>query len=269
VSGATAVLSLVRAAGVRLRVDEVGRLKVVGRPELVPPAILVGLRMHKAEIVALLRADDLGQATNDDSSPPGPDQPCHGCDPPPDPDDPPRNRSPGPTGDAQRRDSVPAHPTEPLGSTVRPGAFPVPKNESSLAAPPDPATAPIGRCRVCGWIAPLSARRMCWPCSPAAPPDTAPAEDPPAQAVDPPPWTDDREWIWRRRIAGPTLLDREPVLRAWLAATPPQPLPRCLAAVELARIAREHGITVEIERLLAASGRAAATPSKPPMTAKS
>ena len=40
--------------------------------------------------------------------------------------------------------------------------------------------------------------------------------------------------------------DREPVLRAWLAAAPPQPLPRRLAAVELARIARNHGITVEI-----------------------
>ena len=62
--------------------------------------------------------------------------------------------------------------------------------------------------------------------------------------------------------------DRESGLRAWLAATPPQPLPRYLA-VELARIARNHGLTVEVERLLAASGRAVATPSKPPMTAKS
>jgi hypothetical protein len=45
----------------------------------------------------------------------------------------------------------------------------------------------------------------------------------------------------------PTLADREPVLRAWLAAAPPQPLPRCLAVVELAHIARHHGIVAEVE----------------------
>jgi hypothetical protein len=66
VSGAAAVLSLARASGVRLRVDEVGRLKVVGRPEMVPFEILVGLRAHKAEIIELLRAGGLGQAANDD-----------------------------------------------------------------------------------------------------------------------------------------------------------------------------------------------------------
>jgi hypothetical protein len=69
----------------------------------------------------------------------------------------------------------------------------------------------------------------------------------PAQPSDGPPWTDDREWIDRWRKAGLTLSDREPVLRAWLAAAPPPPLPRCLAGVELARIARNHAITVEIE----------------------
>ena len=63
-----------------------------------------------------------------------------------------------------------------------------------------------------------------------------------------PPWDDDREWIARWRTAGPTLAEREPVLRAWLAAAPPQPLPRGLPAVELARIARNHGITVEVVR---------------------
>jgi hypothetical protein len=45
----------------------------------------------------------------------------------------------------------------------------------------------------------------------------------------------------------PSLPERKPVVRVWLAAAPPQPLPRRLATVELARIAREHGITVEVE----------------------
>jgi hypothetical protein len=48
--------------------------------------------------------------------------------------------------------------------------------------------------------------------------------------------------------AGPTLAERKPVLEAWLAAAPPPPLPRRLAALELARIARNHAIMVEIER---------------------
>jgi hypothetical protein len=61
-----------------------------------------------------------------------------------------------------------------------------------------------------------------------------------------PPWDDDREWIYRWRTAGPTLADREHVVRAWLAAAPPEPLPRGLPAVELARIARNHGIVVEV-----------------------
>jgi hypothetical protein len=38
------------------------------------------------------------------------------------------------------------------------------------------------------------------------------------------------------------------VLRAWLAAVPPGPLPRRLAALELRRIAAQHGIEVEIEQ---------------------
>jgi hypothetical protein len=71
-------------------------------------------------------------------------------------------------------------------------------------------------------------------------PVTVPAEDHP-------PWTDDRAWIARWRQVGPTLPEREPVVRAWLAAAPPQPLSRRLAAIELARIAREHGIVVEVE----------------------
>jgi hypothetical protein len=61
-----------------------------------------------------------------------------------------------------------------------------------------------------------------------------------------PPWIDDRAWIARWRDAGPTLAERKPVLEAWLATAPPQPLPRWLAALELARIARNHGIKVEV-----------------------
>jgi hypothetical protein len=242
VSGAAAVLSLVRAAGVRLRVDEVGRLKVAGRPEMVPPELLAGLRAHKAEIVELLRAGDIDQAANDDGSPPGPDQPCHGGAPPHEPDDLPRNGSSGPPEDALAHDSAPTR-GEPPGPAARSRGFLAPEDEG----PPDPATAPIGKCRSCGWMTPLGTRRTCWSCSSAESPATVEVADPPVQEpADHPPWTDDREWIRRWRTAGPTLTEREPVLRAWIAAAPPQPLPRCYAAVELVRIARNHGITVEI-----------------------
>jgi hypothetical protein len=61
-----------------------------------------------------------------------------------------------------------------------------------------------------------------------------------------PPWTDDRAWLSRWIGAGPTLTERLPVLEAWLTVAPPPPLPRRLAAVELARIARNHGIMVEV-----------------------
>jgi hypothetical protein len=89
-------------------------------------------------------------------------------------------------------------------------------------------------------MSPLTVRGTCWPCSPTAPPATAPT-------APPPPWTDDPAWIRQWWTAGATLTNREPVLRAWLAAAPSQPLPRCLAAVELARIARNHGLVVEVE----------------------
>jgi hypothetical protein len=61
-----------------------------------------------------------------------------------------------------------------------------------------------------------------------------------------PPWDNDREWIRLWRIAGPTLATREPIVRAWIGAAPEQPLPRCLAALELARVARQHGLTIEV-----------------------
>jgi hypothetical protein len=105
------------------------------------------------------------------------------------------------------------------------------------APPPDPATALIGRCWSCGWITPLNALGTCWPCSPVAPLAPAPVL---------PSWDDDRAWIARWQQAGPTLAERLPVLEAWLALAPPQPLPRQLAALELARIARQHGIAVEV-----------------------
>jgi hypothetical protein len=107
--------------------------------------------------------------------------------------------------------------------------------------PPDPSRAPIGTCRSCGWITPLGASGTCWACtSPDAPPTTLPT-------AAPPPWNNDRAWIdlWRR--AGLTLPERKPALEAWLASAPSQPLPRCLAALELARIARQHGVTVELQ----------------------
>jgi hypothetical protein len=95
----------------------------------------------------------------------------------------------------------------------------------------------------------------------------------PVPAEDHPPWTDDRAWIARWRQAGPALPEREPVVRAWLAAAPSPPLPRTLAALELRRLAREHGLSVavagrsvardeqaEIERLMAAARRVVESP---------
>jgi hypothetical protein len=70
-----------------------------------------------------------------------------------------------------------------------------------------------------------------------------------------PPWHDDREWLRLWRIAGPPLAAREPVVRAWIVAAPEPPLPRCLAALELARIARQHGLTVEVGLQDAPPGR--------------
>jgi hypothetical protein len=61
-----------------------------------------------------------------------------------------------------------------------------------------------------------------------------------------PDWTDDRAWVRSWRDAGPTLAERKSVLEAWLAAAPPQPLPRRLAAIELRRIAAQHGLVVEV-----------------------
>jgi hypothetical protein len=50
--------------------------------------------------------------------------------------------------------------------------------------------------------------------------------------------------LWRD--AGPTLVERRPVLLAWVAAAPPPPLPHRLAALELARVARNYRINVEV-----------------------
>jgi hypothetical protein len=154
--------------------------------------------------------------------------------------------------------AVPSVPTVPTGNRrvgswrgptdppPAPPTAPDPPRRADLPALPDPATAPIGRCRVCGWITPLSARRTCCPCSLAEPPATVLTEDPFAQSDDPPPWTNDRKWIRLWRTAGPALADRKPVVRAWLAMAPSQPLPRTLAAIELARIAAQHGLVVEV-----------------------
>jgi hypothetical protein len=68
----------------------------------------------------------------------------------------------------------------------------------------------------------------------------------PAPEAEPLPWTDDRGWIARWCAAGPTLPAREAAARAWIAAAPAEPLPRCLAAVELRRIAAQHGLRVEV-----------------------
>jgi hypothetical protein len=77
--------------------------------------------------------------------------------------------------------------------------------------------------------------------------EIAPIPEPPSEE-EPLSWLDDKGWLCRWMNAGATLPAREPVIRAWLATAPAEPLPRCLAAVELRRIAAQHGITVEIER---------------------
>jgi hypothetical protein len=58
----------------------------------------------------------------------------------------------------------------------------------------------------------------------------------------------------------PTLADRELVLEAWLAVAPPQLLPRCLEAIEPARVAAQYGIRVEVEARNAASSSLDAPP---------
>ena len=129
----------------------------------------------------------------------------------------------------------------------------------------DLATAP---CPSCGGITFHQAPGAPWRCSvcePAAEPpsagwqfcalpqaaddrtEIAPIPEPPSEE-EPLSWLDDKGWLCRWMNAGATLPAREPVIRAWLATAPAEPLPRCLAAVELRRIAAQHGITVEIER---------------------
>jgi hypothetical protein len=71
-----------------------------------------------------------------------------------------QNGPPARPEDAQERDLVPTRPEEPPHPAACPGGFPVPEDDT----PPDPATAPVGRCRRCGWITPLTARRTCWGC---------------------------------------------------------------------------------------------------------
>ena len=220
-SGAAAVLSLARASGIRLRVDEVGRLKVVGRPEMVPFEILVGLRAHKAEIIELLRAGGLGQAANDD------------------------DEAFEPVGVIVDEAGNPALPCATCGGRSFHQAPGAPWRCSGC----EPPTLPGDAAALAGWSF----------CSlPATPDEDGPpgaagsaqnddsesgrAEREPQRADVPsgaprPPWSDDREWIWRWRKAGPTMAEREPVAKAWIAAAPSQPLPRCLAAIELARIA--------------------------------
>jgi len=82
--------------------------------------------------------------------------------------------------------------------------------------------------------------------------DPAPGQSEAPPTADAPPgappaaWDDDREWIRQWREAGPTLPHRLPVARAWITAAPSPPLPRCLASIEIRRIAAQHGIAVEI-----------------------
>lgn len=54
---AVRALAEATAAGVRLRAKPDGGVRVLERPEDVPPALLADLRAHKAEIAALLRGD--------------------------------------------------------------------------------------------------------------------------------------------------------------------------------------------------------------------
>jgi hypothetical protein len=103
---------------------------------------------------------------------------CSGCEPPTlpsdasalarwsfcalPPEDPEQDAPPAPRGDAPERDPAPTRPDdEPPRPDARPGGFPAPEADE----PPDPRTAPIGKCRRCGWSTPLSGRGMCWRCA--------------------------------------------------------------------------------------------------------
>jgi hypothetical protein len=81
---------------------------------------------------------------------------------PSDPDDPAQDGPPGALQSCLGDDPGSGHAGEGASpADTRPGA--------SLASedngPPDPRTAPIGKCRRCGWVTPLSGRGMCWRCA--------------------------------------------------------------------------------------------------------
>jgi hypothetical protein len=54
---AVGLLDAAAAAGVPLRAERDGTVKVLVRPSQVPPDLLVALRAHKAELAALLAGD--------------------------------------------------------------------------------------------------------------------------------------------------------------------------------------------------------------------
>jgi hypothetical protein len=187
------------AAGVRLTLEG-GTVRMVAAKA--PTAALVtALRRHKAEITELLRTGGLGQAANDDGDPTMPCSTCGGAA---------FHRPPEGRWDCSSC-SPPMLPADAAGMAgwavcnlpvedAPPGAG-SPQNDDSAPARPG---------------APLT------------------AEAPPG--APPPDWSDDRECLRLWRTAGPALTDRLPVAEAWVAAAPPQPLPRCLAAVELRRV---------------------------------
>jgi hypothetical protein len=54
---AAGLLARVAAAGVQLRVEPGGAVKVLARPNDVPPDLLAALRAHKTELAAVLAGD--------------------------------------------------------------------------------------------------------------------------------------------------------------------------------------------------------------------
>jgi hypothetical protein len=182
-----------------------GDLKLRGERE--PPAgLLVRIQEHKAELIELLWAADLGQAVNDDGG------------------------MPISAGIALDGDGYPCRPCPVCCGRL-------------FWKPADlPDAGPGWRCHGCEL--PSRPYHGC-----GLLPDADAPLKPAAEVVldrAAPDWTDDRAWIALWRDAGSTLAGRKPVLEAWFATAPPPPLPRRLAAVELRRIAQQHGIEVEV-----------------------
>jgi hypothetical protein len=184
-----------------------GRTEVANRARPPNPSIHAGFRPQVAQVAQVARVAGDSAPANDDGDPlepvgvlldddgdpalpcatcgtgtfhrpPGDRWRCSACEPPTLPADAaamagwrccglrPENGPPGALQSRQGDDSGSGHArAEAATADALPGGFPVPADDG----PPDPATAPIGRCSACRWLAPLR-RGVCWACETGGPP---------------------------------------------------------------------------------------------------